>query len=261
MQGLPVAGEEQVLLAWQVKALRIALILLVSLFVYSVLRTMARRLAGKIPQKRLATILSLSYSLISLFVFGITALIVLREFNVDIAPILASAGIVGLAVGFGAQSLVRDLITGLFILTEDQVRLGDIVIVGDSQGKVEKIGLQSLHLRDLSGALHLIPNSQVGKIINLTRDFSHADLQIGVSAKHPIDEVLKVISSVAKDVQKEFKEEITTDPEILGVEEIAGGKLTVRVLIRTRPKKQFEIERRFLYLLKKAFEEKGLDFA
>lgn len=261
MQELPIVGEEQILLVWQVKALRIAIILVVSLVVYWILRALVRKLAGKIPHKRLATILSLSYSLISVFVFGITGLIILREFNVDITPILASAGIVGLAVGFGAQSLVRDLITGLFILTEDQVRLGDIVKIGDSQGKVEKIGLQSLLIRDLSGALHLIPNSQVGKIINLTRDFSHADLQIGVSTKHPIDEVLKVISSIAKDVQKEFKEEITQDPEILGVEEITGGKLTVRVLIKTKPKKQFEIERRFLYLLKKSFEEKNFEFA
>lgn len=261
MQGVPISPEEQILLAWQLKAIRIAVILLVSLLIYWFLRAMARKLTGKIPQKRLVTILSLSYSLISLFVFGITALIILREFNVDIAPILASAGIVGLAVGFGAQSLVRDLITGLFILTEDEVRLGDIVEIGDAQGKVEKIGLQSIHLRDLSGALHLIPNSQVGKITNLTRDFSSCDLQIGVAAKHPIDEVLKVIAGVLKTVQKEKKDEILKDPEILGVQEIAGSKLTVRILIKTKPKKQFDVERRFLYLLKKAFEEKGFDFA
>lgn len=261
MQGVPISPEEQILLAWQLKAIRIAVILLVSLLIYWLLRAMARKLTGKIPQKRLVTILSLSYGLISLFVFGITALIILREFNVDIAPILASAGIVGLAVGFGAQSLVRDLITGLFILTEDQVRLGDIVKIGDTQGKVEKIGLQSLQVRDLSGALHLIPNSQVGKITNLTRDFSSCDLQIGVAAKHPIDEVFKAIADVLKTVQKEKRDEILKDPEILGVQEIAGAKLTVRVLIKTKPKEQFDVERRFLYLLKKAFEEKEFDFA
>lgn len=251
----------QLFSAFEIKALRIALILFAALVIYWILKALARKIIGRIPQKRLTTILSLLYSLVSVVVFGIAALIILREFNIDIAPILASAGIAGLAIGFGAQTLVHDLISGVFLLTEDQIRQGDIVKIGEFEGEVEKIGIRSLTLKDLSGALHIIPNSKVGELTNLTRESAAADILVGVATKHPVDEILKLIAEVCQTVAKENKDEVTKEPEILGIEEIANHKLQVRVIIATKPKKQFRIKRRFNYLIKKAFEAKGFEFA
>jgi small conductance mechanosensitive channel len=128
---------------------------------------------------------------------------------------------------------------------------------------VERIGVRSVVIREMSGNLIIIPNSQVTSVINMSRDFSQVDLTIGVSTKHKVDEVLTVTKDVCDQVGKNpnFKDKILARPEILGIEEISGGKMSIRILVKTKPKKQFNIARELRYQLKKAFEEKGFEFA
>jgi small conductance mechanosensitive channel len=267
MQDLPIAPlapvESSLLAPWQEKGLTIALILAGSLIFYWLLRALARKTLPQISQKRLKTLFSLAYNLVATLTIFITGLIILDQLGINILPILASAGVVGLAIGFGAQTLVRDVINGLFLLSEDQIRVGDLVKIGAFEGTVERIGIRSIVLRDMSGNLSIIPNSQAASVINMTRDYSQVDLTIGVSTKHKIDEVLKVIKGVCDQLFKDpnFKDKILAQPEVLGVEEIAGLKISIRILIKTKPKKQFNIARALRYQIKKAFEERGFDFA
>jgi small conductance mechanosensitive channel len=251
------------LLPWQEKGLKIVLILAGALIFYLIFRALARKILPQVSQKRLKTLLSLAYNVVTILIVFIVGLIILDQFEVNVTPILASAGIAGLAIGFGAQTLVRDIIGGLFLLSEDQIRIGDLVKIGAFEGTVERIGVRSLVLRDMSGNITILPNSQVATVVNMTRDFSQVDLLLGVSTKHKVDEVLKVIKGVCDQIYKNpnLKDKILSPPEVLGVEEIAGAKMSIRVIIKTKPKKQFNIARELRYQIKKAFEEKGFDFA
>ncbi|OGD86695.1 hypothetical protein A2Z23_03070 [Candidatus Curtissbacteria bacterium RBG_16_39_7] len=269
MQDLPIIPppptlETSLFLApWQEKGIKIALILAGSLIFYWLLRALARKILPQISQRRLKTLLSVFYNAATILIIFIAGLIILGELGINIAPILASAGVVGLAIGFGAQTLVRDIITGLFLLSEDQIRVGDLVKIGAFEGAVERIGIRSIVLREMSGSLIIIPNSQASSVVNMSRDFSQVDLTVGISTKHKIDEVLKLIRSVCDSLYKnpDFKDKILAQPEVLGVEEIAGAKLSIRVLVKTKPKKQFNVARELRYQIKKAFEEKGFEFA
>jgi len=263
MEDISLASPEELFTLWEFKALKILLIIFVALVAYLTIKVIIRRLVKKIPQKRLTTIFFLLNSIVGFVITVVAGLIILSELQINITPILASAGIVGLAVGFGAQTLVRDLIIGIFILAEDQVRVGDIVKIKDFEGEVERVGLRTISIRDFSGNLIQFPNSEVQALANSTRDWSQVDLKIGVSTKHSIDEVLKTIQDVAGEFakNKQLAEKLLAPPEILGVEEIAGNKMTIRVAIKTKPKKQFNISRQFLYEVKKAFEEKSIEFA
>jgi len=248
---------------WQEKAIKIVLILIGALIARLLLRIIARKILPKIGQRRLKTLFSLVYSVITIFIIFVAGLIILDELDVNITPFLASAGIAGIAVGFGAQTLVRDIISGLFILSEDQIRIGDLVKIGTFEGTVERIGIRSIAIRDMSGNLIILPNSQVASVVNMTRDYSQVDLTIGVSTKHKIDEVLKAVDETLNNLKKDqnFKDKILSSPQTLGIEEIAGGKMSIRIIVKTKPKKQFNVAREIRYLIKKTFEEKGFEFA
>lgn len=250
-------------LVWQEKGIKIAAILAVSFICYWFLRILARKIIINISQKRLKTILSLFYNAATVFVIFITVLIILDQLGINITPILASAGVIGIAIGFGSQTLVKDIISGLFLLSEDQIRIGDLVKIGAFEGTVERIGIRSIVLRDTSGSLNIIPNSQVTNLINMTRDFSQVNLSIDVSSRHKIDEVLKVIRDVLNQMYQnpQFKEVILAPPEVLGIEELTGSRMSIKILVKTKPKKQFYIAREVRYLLKKTFEEKNFEFA
>lgn len=262
MESLAFLELQEIFTPAQTKLVKIILILLAALIVSVILRLFIKKFTAKTP-KRLATLLVLLNSLVSLTIATVAGLTILTELGINITPILASAGVAGLAIGFGAQTLVRDLISGIFLLAEDQIRLGDIVRIGDVEGELQKISLRTISIRDFSGNLVIVPNSDVSKIINLTREWSQIDLKIPVSDKNPVDDVLEIIGETAAKFSKDknYSKKLLSPLEVLGIEEITGGKMTVRIVGKTKPRKQFNLQRAFLYQLKKAFEEKGIEFS
>lgn len=197
--------------------------------------------------------------LVALVVFG--GLIVLSELGINIAPLLAGAGVVGLAIGFGSQALVRDVITGLFILIEDTVAVGDVVTAGGHTGVVEDMSIRTIRLRDLEGSVHVIPFGDVTSVINLTKDFSYALVDVGVAYREDTDRVTEVIRSVADEMQadEDWKPLFLEPIEILGVNELADSAVIIRCRVKTPPIKQWGVKRELLRRLKKRFDAENIE--
>lgn len=196
------------------------------------------------------------YALISIIV-AISGITVLREVGIDIGPILATAGIGGLAIGFGAQSLVKDVISGFFILMEDQIRVGDVVEIGGKSGSVEKINLKTTVLRDLAGNVHYIPNGQISVVTNMTKEYSRYVFEIGVAYKEDVDEVMEVIKKIDEEMRydPEFKDDILEPIEVLGVDQFADSAVIIKARTTTLPVKQWRVAREFNRRIKKRFDE------
>jgi len=188
-------------------------------------------------------------------------LTVLSELGVDIGPLLAGAGVLGIAVGFGAQSLVRDVITGVFILIEETITVGDIVTLGGHTGVVEKMTIRTIRLRDIQGNVHTLPYGEVTTILNYTEDFAFAMLDVGVAYRENTDEVVEVLTAVAAELAEDeaFAADLDGDFEVLGVDALADSSVTIRVRQRTRPGKQWRIKRELLRRIKLRFDEVGIE--
>lgn len=210
---------------------------------------------------RARTLLPLLRKAVFVVLATVVTLIVLSEIGVNIAPLLAGAGIVGLAVGFGAQTLVKDIITGLFILMEDTIAVGDVVNVGGHAGLVEAISLRTLTLRDLSGVVHTVPYSTVDTVMNLTKDFSFYVMEIGISYREDTDHVVEVLRQVGAELLQEPKYAIhMLEPlEILGVDQFADSAVIIKARIKTQPIKQWFVGREFNRRMKKRFDELGIE--
>jgi small conductance mechanosensitive channel len=211
--------------------------------------------------KRTHTLASIiKYALIVLILI-VATMIILKEIGVEIGPLLAAAGIVGLAVGFGAQSLVKDVISGFFILLEDQVRVGDVVQIAGKAGIVEKIHLKTTILRDLSGNVHFVPNGQIDSVTNMTKDYSRYVFDIGVAYREDVDEVINVIKEVDEELRKDpaFKDDILEPLEVLGLDQFADSAIIIKARTTTKPVKQWYVGREFNRRLKKKFDEKGIE--
>ena len=211
--------------------------------------------------KRTDTLMSLLRSLVMAVVVTVGALMILDELGIDIKPILAAAGIVGVAVGFGAQRLVQDVISGFFILLEDQIRVGDVVEIAGKSGLVEKITLRMIVLRDLAGNVHFIANGQVGVVTNMTKGFSRYVFDIGVSYREDVDEVIEVIRKVDETMRSDpvYAGDILEPIEILGLDKFADSALIIKARTKTKPIQQWRIAREFNRRLKKAFDEHGIE--
>jgi small conductance mechanosensitive channel len=187
----------------------------------------------------------------------------LSALNINIAPLLASAGIVGFAIGFGSQSLIKDLISGVFLLTGEVFYDGDIIKIGEIQGKVEKVGIRTVTVRDLNGVLHTIPNGTITTVANFTKDWSRANIDIGVSIEHPIDQILEIfkqeIEAIKSDPQ--YSNWIIGNPKIEGITEMTGTKIVIKTLFKTNEAKKWDLEREYRYRIKKRFEKDNLKFA
>jgi small conductance mechanosensitive channel len=186
---------------------------------------------------------------------------VLQKLDLDITPILAGAGILGLAVGFGAQTLVKDAIAGFFLILENQVRVGDVAEINGTGGLVEAINLRTIVLRDVRGAVHVFPCGSVATLANLTKDFSYAVLDVNVHYRHDTDEVIDVLRQTAAALQQDpaFAPAITAPLEVLGVEDLGESGVKIRVRLKTHPQKQWEVTRELRRRVKKAFDEKGIE--
>jgi moderate conductance mechanosensitive channel len=212
---------------------------------------------------RARTLLPLIRNVLLIVISTMATLVVLSEIGVDIAPLLAGAGVVGLAVGFGAQSLVKDVITGAFFLFEDTVSIGDVINVDGKGGQVEGMTIRSMRLRDYNGDLHTINFGSVATITNMTRDFSYYLCDVKVAYRYAVDQVIKALKDADEELRKDtmFQHDILAPIEIAGVESFADTTYIVRSRIKTRPIRQWDVGRAFLRRLKQKFEERDIQLA
>jgi len=212
-------------------------------------------------QKRIETIVRLIKQALLLALWLTAGLVVLKEFGVEVGPILASAGVVGLAVGFGAQNLVRDFISGFFIILENQIRVGDVAIVNGTGGLVEQINFRTTVLRDLAGVVHIFPNGSISTLSNLTSEWSAYVFDVGVAYEEKIDDVIEIMKNVGDQMQKDRKlgKYIIDVPEIFGVDKFGDSAVVIKGRIKTKPIKQWEIGREFLRRIKYAFDENNIE--
>jgi moderate conductance mechanosensitive channel len=211
---------------------------------------------------RTRTLLPLLRTTVLIILLTTVGLIVLSELGVNIAPLLAGAGIAGIAVGFGSQALVKDVITGLFILLEDTLAVGEMVDVGNNHaGIVEAISVRTIRLRDLSGTLHTVPFSDVSTVRNLTRDYSYFVADVGVVYREDPDRVIAVLREVGDDLRRDpdWAPSIVEPLEIFGVERFSDTAMVVRARLKTVPMRQFAIGREFNRRMKKAFDANGIE--
>ena len=185
----------------------------------------------------------------------------LSTLGVDVTPLLAAAGVVGIAVGFGSQKLVQDIINGLFILLQDTISVGDVVEVPGHAGTVERISVRTIELRDLAGNMHTIPFSEVSTIINKAKEFGYADFEIGVAYRENVDEVMEVIRQLGADLEAdpEFGQYILEPIEVLGVDAFADSAVIIKARIKTKALKQWYVKREFNRLMKHRFDELGIE--
>jgi small-conductance mechanosensitive channel len=267
---------EQVLAVWGVGlaefgvvSLRITVIVLVTWTLKRLLHKAVGGIKGQLTKgidnaediKRADTLSRVVRYLISVVVTVVMVMLVLSEVGISLAPILGAAGVVGLAVGFGAQSLVRDYFGGFFLLLENQIRQGDVVTLGGHTGTVEEVTLRYMKLRDYAGVVYFIPNSQITTVINMSRDFGNAVLDIGVAYREDVDEVMDLMKQVAAELREDpvFGPRILDDLEVAGVNELGNSAVMLRARLRCRAQEQFGVRRELLRRMKKAFDAAGIE--
>jgi small-conductance mechanosensitive channel len=212
-------------------------------------------------EKRAATLSQIINTVTRIAVWIVAMLMIGREVGMDIGPILAGAGVVGLAIGFGAQNLVKDFLAGFFLLIEDQVRVGDVVQAAGQSGLVERMTLRTTVLRDLSGTLHVIPNGHIDTVSNLTYQWSRALLDIGVSYYEDVDHVFDAMRKVGAELRADpdFASFILEDLEILGLDSFGDSALVIKAYFKTMPLKQWAVAREYRRRLKRTFDQEGIE--
>jgi moderate conductance mechanosensitive channel len=259
-------------LAWPIMAelLTVAIIVGLALLAIRAIHALTRRLQRDIDEadlvrkrlreQRARTLASLLNN-VGVVVITLVAILTILNNFIEIGPLLASIGILGLAISFGAQSLMKDLISGTFMLAEGQVAVGDVVRVGDTSGLVEKITLRTLVLRDVHGVVHVIPNGTVDTLSNLTKSWSRAVLEIGVAYKEDVDRVIEVMLDEAMTLYQDpdWAPVLVEEPVVPGVERFDDSAVTIRVMFKTLPLKQWEVGREYRRRIKKRFDAEGIE--
>lgn len=210
---------------------------------------------------RLKTLLPLARNALLVAISAIAAITVLAEIGVDIGPLLAGAGVVGIAIGFGAQALVKDIITGAFMLFEDQFSVGDWIDVGSKSGGVESISIRTVRLRDLDGYVHTVPFGEITALTNMMRDFGFAVIDVGVAYKENTDEVLEVLRQVDAEIRQdpEIAERLVEELQVMGVTELGDSAVTLRIRVKTVAGYQWGVRREYLRRIKLKFDEVGIE--
>ncbi len=212
-------------------------------------------------EKRAVTVSGIVRRTLVSVIWLIALIMALREAGFDVAPILAGAGVLGLAVGFGAQNLVRDVITGLFMLVENQVRVGDVALINGTGGLVEEMNLRTTLLRGLDGTVHIFPNGQIQTLSNKTREFAYHLFDIGVSYGEDTDRVVAVLREVADSLQADpkFDRAILEPLDVLGVDAFADSSVMIRARLKTLPMEQWRVGREMNRRIKKRFDKEGIE--
>ncbi len=212
-------------------------------------------------RKRVMTLTGLLRTMALALIWAVVAVMSLAQIGLDITPILAGAGILGLAVGFGAQNLVRDLISGFFMVLENQVRVGDVAIINGTGGLVEAITFRTIVLRDLAGVVHVFPNGTITTLSNMTKEWSAYVIDVGVAYKEDTDRVVEIMRQVAEGMRQDpvFVEKILEPIEIFGVDDFGDSEVTIKARIKTKPIEQWNVGREYRRRLKKAFDAQGVE--
>jgi small-conductance mechanosensitive channel len=260
----------EILLWLRTSGLRIVVIGVGSILLIRLLRAVADRIPRLMPaggepviterEKRANTVASLLRTVGTTLVLIVAVMMVLREIGLDITPLIAGAGVAGLAIGFGAQSLIKDIIAGFFILLEDQFHVGDVIRAAGVSGQVEQMTLRMTIVRDLQGTVHFIPNGEIKVVSNLTKEWSRVVLEIGVGYEEDVDRVITVLTEVGRSLAEDegFGKLVLEPPEVLGVEALTDSQVTIRMLTKTLPLKQWEVARELRRRIKLRFDREGV---
>jgi moderate conductance mechanosensitive channel len=221
----------------------------------------ASRLDDREAVQRAETLGRVTRYVVAVIVSLIAGLLVLGELGVSVAPILGAAGVVGLAIGFGAQSLVKDYFTGFFLLLENQIRQGDVVALGEHAGLVEEVTLRYVRLRDYDGNVHFVPNGEVKTVVNMSRTFAQAVIDVGVAYRENTDEVVQLMRAVGQEMRadSQFGAHLLDDLEIAGVDRWADSAVVLRCRFKCAPLQQWSVRREYLRRLKHAFDANGIE--
>ncbi|HKI69246.1 MAG TPA: mechanosensitive ion channel family protein [Verrucomicrobiae bacterium] len=212
-------------------------------------------------EKRSGTLSGVIHWVLRVVILSVAVFMVLSELGVPIAPVLTAAGVVGLAVGFGAQNLVQDFISGFFILLEDQVRIGDVVQIGGKGGLVEKVNLRMVVLRDLAGSVHFIRNGKIDIVTNMTKEYSNYVFDIGVAYRENVDEVIKVLKAIDEEMRQDdkYKNDILAPLEVMGLDSFGDSAIIIKARTKTKPIQQWRIGREFNRRIKMKFDELNIE--
>jgi small-conductance mechanosensitive channel len=248
---------------------RVLLIVVGTLVVIKLASALLNRLLGAVgkpsaateSQKRAATVAALIRYILIVGLVALALVMILDEFGVKIGPILAAAGVLGLAVGFGAQHLVQDVISGFFILLEDQIRVGDYIETAGKSGFVDKVNLRMVVLRDFQGRVHYIRNGMIDVVTNVTKEWAYATVDMGVAYRENYDDVVAVMREVAADLQAdpEYAQRILEPIDIMGLDEFGDSAIVIKARIKVVPVHQWRVAREFRRRLKKTFDERGIE--
>ncbi len=212
-------------------------------------------------KKREDTLIQIFSATFSVTIFVVAVLMILQEIGVEIAPLLAAAGIAGIALGFGGQYLIRDLISGLFIIMENQYRIGDVVCFDDTCGSVEDLTMRMTTLRDLDGVVHHVPHGEIKKVSNMSKYFARVNLNVGVAYHSNLDHVIDVVNKVGSELAEDsyWKEHIIKAPRFLRVSDFADSSIIIKILGDTMPLKQWDVAGELRKRLKIAFDKEGIE--
>jgi small-conductance mechanosensitive channel len=230
-----------------------------------VLKRLRSLYEGTLPspaqRRRADTLTHVLRDVARVFILAVGTMMILSEIGIDLKPLLAAAGLGGLAIGFGAQSLVKDVISGFFILLEDSISVGDIVEVAGVSGVVEEVKLRTITLRDVSGNVHIVPNGIVDRVKNMTKGYSYSVLDVGVAYREDVDRVMAVLIEIAEELRTDplYAPEILEPLEMLGVDRFDESAVIIRCRLKTQPSQQWRIGREMNRRIKKTFDAKGIE--
>lgn len=261
---------------WAVRVLPGILVILITAFLVSrifgrLLKRASRMISENLKKgsqldpgeldKRVATLTDILTTSVKVLLWLVVVMMVLRRLGIDVAPIIAGAGILGLAIGFGAQELVRDFIAGFFILMENQVRTGDVALINGTGGFVEHVGLRTIVLRDNTGTVHVFQNGKINTLSNMTKEWSAMVFDIGVAYKEDTDNVVRVMEEVAAELRGDetLGPDIIEDLEVLGVDAFGDSEVVIKARLKTKPIRQWAVGREYRRRLKYAFDREGIE--
>lgn len=249
----------------------IAVILVAELLTLRILNSAVKRIWTIVPsgdhtritrvEQRAETLRHIVGSVGKITLWTMSIITALPEFGINIGPLLAGAGILGLAIGFGAQSLVKDVISGFFILLEDQYGVGDVVRIGDQDGVVEHMTLRTTILRNFDGHVHVIPNGAVASVTVQTRDWARAVVDVTVPHSVEIGRLLSVLDGTGTRLYDEMKDQVIEKPQVLGIEKLSDEGATVRLAVKTLPFRKAEVTRAWRLMVKEAVDREGIALA
>lgn len=252
-------------------SLRIAIIILGAFLAYRITKLAVRKFRESVEdddpttrselEKRADTLGRIVQQVSAVAILLVAGMLLMKELGFEIGPLIAGAGIAGVAVGFGAQNLVRDIITGFFLLLENQIRVGDVVEVSGKSGLVEELNLRTTVLRGIDGSVHVVPNGAITTVTNMTREWSRALLDIGVAYKESVDRVIQTLKEIGAEMGQDpkWKPFLIDSLEIPGVNEFGDSAVVVRIMQKTIPLKQWEVSRELRRRIKNRFDELGIE--